>query len=73
MLGDKIYVEKMPVWPESDEIWGTYSQKTVKIAGKMHGEFPVIFKLFFAIIPSILARFGPIWHFFNMTIVALDF
>ena len=34
-----------------------YSQKTVKIVGKMHDEFSVIFKLLFAIIPSILARF----------------
>ena len=52
---------------------GLTVKKTVKITGKMHGEFPVIFKLFFAIIPSIWARFGPNWHFFNITFVALDF
>ena len=48
----------MPGWPESDEIWGTYSQKTVKIAGKMHGEFSVIFKLFFC---HNSINFSPIW------------
>ena len=37
--GDKSYVEKMPIWPKSDKEWGSYSQKTVKIACKIHGGF----------------------------------
>ena len=34
---DKSYVEKMPKSPKSDKNWGSYSQKTVEIAGKIHG------------------------------------
>ena len=71
--GDKSYVEKMPIWPKSDKEWGSYSQKTVKIACKIHGGFPVTFELFFAIIPSIMAQYWQTWHFFNITFVARDF
>ena len=35
--GDKSYVEKMPISPKSDKNWGSYSQKTVEIAGKIDG------------------------------------
>ena len=63
----------MPIWPKSDKEWGSYSQKTVKIACKIHGGFPVTFELFFAIIPSIMAQYWQTWHFFNITFVARDF
>ena len=71
--GDNSYVQEMPIWLKSHKKWGSYSQKTVKIACKIHGGFPVTFELFFAIIPSIMAQFRQNWHFFNITFVARDF
>ena len=63
----------MPIWPKYDKEWGSYSQKTVKIACKIHGGFPVTFELFFAIIASIMAKFWQTWHFSNITFVDRDF